>query len=249
MSCFTRRGLTRHIRSAHRGNSQGTSRNNQGEGDGTVDELSRAYNSPYIGDAGSSDGVWRERWMRVVQLGGKQYDLPSGRTGYEFVDKLGQEIELLVAGESPSERVLVFIAIILQRDKAVKQAKDIRITLQQRIKLWEAGEFVPLIEITEEADKKLKRSRARMGDDEHKVKVFHRLVLRGKVREALRWLTEGGGGKILGPRTELDSSSRTVMDELKDKHPSPINPDAQCYELPTNRHARTAFATASAGHC
>ncbi|KAF6209915.1 hypothetical protein GE061_015669 [Apolygus lucorum] len=120
--------------------------------------------------------------------------------------------------------------------QTVKQAKDIRITLQQRIKQWEAGEFVPLIEVTEEADKMLKRSRARMGDDEYKVKVFHRLVLRGKVREALRWLTEGGGGKILGPRTELDSSSRTVMDELKDKHPSPINPDAQCYELPTGMH-------------
>lgn len=47
----------------------------------------------------------------------------------------------------PFER-LIFISIMLQREKMVKQAKDVRNLQNQRLQLWEANEFDTLIKET-----------------------------------------------------------------------------------------------------
>ena len=69
---------------------------------------------------------WYSRWLRVVRLSRKQYDLPNGAAAREFVDTLTEEVNNLAIGVYRSERILVFMAVILQKDLHVKKAVDIR---------------------------------------------------------------------------------------------------------------------------
>ena len=68
---------------------------------------------------------------------------------------------------------------------------------------------------TEKPMKKKKRS-----EDEHTAVVFARMMMEGKVRSAMRWLTSRSGGGLLYPNDEvIDSKTRKlVIDNLKEKH-------------------------------
>ena len=37
-------------------------------------------------ELGDIEGVWYLRWQRVINLNSRQYDLPGGAVGREFVD-------------------------------------------------------------------------------------------------------------------------------------------------------------------
>lgn len=63
-------------------------------------------------------------------------DLPNDSAPKRFIQLLSEKIDALSQLKYPSERVLVLISTMLQREKIVKQAKDIRNLLQ----LWEANE-------------------------------------------------------------------------------------------------------------
>ena len=71
---------------------------------------------------------------------------------------------------------------------------------------------------TEETYEKKNRS-----EDEHTAVVFARMMMEGKVRSAMRWLTSRSGGGLLHPNDEvIDSTTKTrklVIDILKEKHP------------------------------
>ena len=58
------------------------------------------------------------------------------------------------------------------------------------------------------------------------IKVFTRLMLKGNVRAAVRWLTEHSGGGVLKPSdsTTIGGTSMTVLEALTLKHPDPCTP-------------------------
>lgn len=72
------------------------------------------------------------RWEKVIHLKRLQYDLPSGSTGDGFVQTLVEEILLLANGQECTERFICFIAVILQKEKMVRQAKDIRKVIERK---------------------------------------------------------------------------------------------------------------------
>lgn len=88
--------------------------------------LERAYDVPKSSPV-DENGIWYKRWKKICVLRGKQYDLPNGNIPKQFVHLLADEVELLAKNTYPSERLLVFLATLLQRDKMIKQAKDIRV--------------------------------------------------------------------------------------------------------------------------
>ena len=57
-------------------------------------------------------------------------------------------------------------------------------------------------------------------DDKHVSKVFASLMMKGKVRSAMRWLSERASGGVLDPMQEVKKGV-TVLETLKSKHPEP----------------------------
>ena len=62
----------------------------------------------------------KKLWKCVVYSNAKQYDLPGGAVGREFVELLKDEVNLLADGKEVSERLICFTALLLHRDHMVK---------------------------------------------------------------------------------------------------------------------------------
>ena len=158
--------------------------------------LEQAFGRSLHGSIDEKD-LWYERWKKVCNLKGKQYNLPNGNTSIHFISLLTKEIEHVTKNEYPSERVIVYISVILQREKLVKRAKDIRILMSQRLTLWEAGEIDSLINDAISSDKELHYTMRRNDGGSETIKVFNRLLLRGKVRDKCPGVRPIGIGESL----------------------------------------------------
>jgi hypothetical protein len=102
--------------------------------------------------------------------------------------------------------------------------------------MWEEGLFEQLIQEANACDRKLGTSVGRNMTDIEAFKVFTRLILLGKVREATRFITDRGcKGQILKPY-DVVATGQTVKEVLESKHPLQAegNPEAFiiCEELP-----------------
>ena len=175
---------------------------------------------------------WFLKWKSVIQLSGRHYDLPRGSCGRKYIGVLCDEIKHLAQRNYPSERVIVFSSVILQRDSLVKKSKVICCMLIRRLSLWCEGKSDLLIQEAIRCDRSFHRNAAhklqnRNDSNIHITKVFTRLMLRGNIRAAVRWLTERSKGNVLLPtdsmklKTGDSENSITVIDALKLKHPAP----------------------------
>ena len=164
-----------------------------------VDELMiRAFGEPLVHSSGEDvANAWFQRWKTVVGLQGKQYNLPGGAVGCQYVDLLSEEVAYLSSGNFSSDRLIVFSASMLQRDRMISKTVDIRGVLERRMRMWKDEEFDLLLQEAVRCDKPLRNSRKGEVDKEHIVKVFATLMLNGKVRAAIRWLSESGRGRVL----------------------------------------------------
>ena len=77
----------------------------------------------------------------------------------------------LAAGNYPSERLMVFLAVILQRNHMVQKGKDIRRVLERRLTMWTNEEFDYLVEETVKCDKSIRAQTPRV-DDNHLLLFF-----------------------------------------------------------------------------
>ncbi|CEM31474.1 unnamed protein product, partial [Vitrella brassicaformis CCMP3155] len=97
-----------------------------------------------------------------------------------------------IAGqEAPAKRLFVFIRTLIQRDPDVRQTKDIRRVVWRRLEMWRAGLVEELCE-AERLDHQLATTQPPL-DDESVYRIFNRLMLQGKIRTAVRFVTEKGG--------------------------------------------------------
>ena len=75
---------------------------------------------------------WGQLWLRIISIRNSHYNLPNESVGRDFVCLLSSEVNLLVQGSMSSERVIVFLTVILQCDTMVKRGADIhRLHLRQ----------------------------------------------------------------------------------------------------------------------
>ena len=168
-----------------------------------------------------SENEWVRQWSAIAHLKGCLYHLPGGSKCRRYVDQLSVEMSHLAVGNFPSKRIMVFSAIILQCNCMVKKGSDIRRVIDERLSKWCNDEFDVLVEEAARCDTTLKSYTYKTSDD-HFISVFSRLMLFGKIKVAIRWLSEQSKGRVLPSDSFIDvkngdgSSPRiSVLDALR----------------------------------
>ena len=146
--------------------------------------------------------------------------LPGGAVAKEFVAAYEATINSFVDGSQNSEIFICFPSLILQKDKNFKRTRDIRNLIKRRLKMWQNGLHEELIKEAEQCDRNLPRSSTKMTEDKE-AKIFSNLVLQGRLRDAVRFITDRQGGGVMDPDevADGDPNGRTVFDILREKHP------------------------------
>ena len=106
--------------------------------------------------------------------------------------------------------------LLLQRDPMIKASIDIRTLIGQRIEDWKENKFDKLLAEAVRCGKKKQINQDNL-DDIHVSKKFVSLIMKGKVRSAMRWLSERASGGVLDPMQEVKKDV-TVLETLKSKH-------------------------------
>ena len=129
-----------------------------------------------------------------------------------------------------SERFIVFQTVTLQRACHVTASRDIQRRIEKRLVPWEAGQFSMLVDDTLRSSTQYLTSVRREETAEHRAKTFHGLVLRGKLRTAMSWVTERKKGGVLQPDDSCTKTAERVMEVLYTKHPDARPSLAACLD-------------------
>ena len=113
------------------------------------------------------------------------------------------------------------LPLMLQKPSANSKKKDHTRYLQKRLTLWKEGRIMEIISECEEVQKRMNTKAKR---DESNLKGFTRLMLEGKVRQALKLVD--ANSDIAG----VHSMSEEIREKLQDKHPARRQPDPSVLE-------------------
>jgi hypothetical protein len=142
-------------------------------------------------DGGIKDnGAWQEQWHKQITLPSQCYDAPSGAVGRRFVNILALELEGIRRRKWNSECFIVFQMVVLQRSRDVKTTLAIRQRITKRLDSWEAKKFDMLVQDTEWSALAQLAQICGVETSEHRAKTLKRLVLQGKLRTAVGWVTK-----------------------------------------------------------
>ena len=114
---------------------------------------------------------------------------------------------------------LVFIMVLLVKDSAKLRAREVKDRIRSRLTWWEQGEYAALVQDT------VRQCQIRLHRDpptpteESRARTFNATVLSGRLRQAVRRLTDRSGGGVLDP-TAIDAKTGSPVHEvLRQKHP------------------------------
>ena len=159
-------------------------------------KMIQAFGVPLLNSDGKPrEDMWGKIWEKRTKLKGKIYFLPGGAIAKEFVSLHNDEVSAFGDGNKKSEAFVCFPAVILQKDKNVKKTNEIRKLLIRRMNMWKEGLFLDLIREAEQCDRKLPNSSGVM-TSEKEIKIFSDLILQGRLREAVRFITDQQGGAL-----------------------------------------------------
>ena len=171
-------------------------------------------------------------WKRNLFL------LPSGKAGKDFIR---EQTRLLssYAESKPLERIALKAAmtmpsLLLQKPCASSKAKDHVKCLERRLHLWFAGDMDSLVLEGRIIQQHLTRTAPKHHNQQDRLtRTFARLMFEGKVRAALRLLSQHDSVGVLNLDQEINGVP--VREILKDKHPpaQTANPSTL---LPTSAH-------------
>ena len=99
-----------------------------------------------------------------------------------------------------SEQFIVFQTVILQGARHVTVSHAIRLRIEKRINAWGGGKHAVLVGDNLRSCEEYLTAARREETAEHRAQTYHSLVLHGKLRSAVRWITERETGWVLQPR-------------------------------------------------
>ena len=197
-----------------------------------------------------SDAI-NDAYSQIVHWKRNLFMVPSGAQGKRFVGELARLFNAF-ANESALEAFAVkaamtMPALLLQKPSAKSKSLDHVNCLRRRFALWEKGDILELLKEGKTIQRQLQGSRSRR-DEREEARTAHRfskLMMEGRVRAALRYLSKREHTGLLSldqimTEDPTSSSRKTVREILEDKHPdaNPANADAILSapneELPSN---------------
>ena len=115
-------------------------------------------------------------------------------------------------------------ALLLQKPSFRSKAREHALHLERRLKLWMDGKLDDLVHEGHTIQQQLTQSQqSQRKDDDRTARLFAKLMMNGKVRAALRLVTQANGSgplplnSIANPNDP--TSTQTVRDVLLEKHP------------------------------
>lgn len=150
-----------------------------------------------------SHSVWEKVWTRFC-ISKTIHPARRETIGCQFDDLLTTEGNLLGEGKEKSERLLCFPPLLLHRGHIIK------IFGASSLNAWTYGsrsslKWALLYELgCCEAQHQIQKPHK--VDGTHAIRVFSRLMLSGKVREATRWITGQATGGVLA-LTDIDTKT------------------------------------------
>lgn len=164
-------------------------------------------------------------YEEVVHWKRNLFKVPSGRAGKSFVRELTRMFQAYAdasALESMAlQAAMVMPALLLQKPHAKSKAKEHTILLDRRLKQWADGDIEGLLREGRTIQHRLKSQHNQdQRSSDHTARVFAKLIMEGKVRAALRVISENNGGGLLNLESPAaPNSTETVREALLKKHP------------------------------
>ena len=117
------------------------------------------------------------------------------------------------------EWFIVFQTLILQRARHVTVSQAIRRRIGKRMDAWAEGKHYILVEDTLQACMEYLNIAWRKETAEHRAQTYHSLVICGKLRMMVWWITNRETGGVLQPRDRCAKMGDRVMEVFRAKHP------------------------------
>jgi hypothetical protein len=182
-----------------------------------------ANDGTHLSGGVNDDTTWQKYWKSLVAFSPARYDAPKGRTGKRFISMLADEFQGVVDRHWNSERPIVFAAVILQKQTGVVRAKDIRARLMSRMDIWEQGRYKALVDDTI-VQMRMRPTVTGVRDKASEGRAFNAKVLSGRLRSAVRNLTNRESGGVKMPDDLCSKTGTPVLEVLRGKHPALRDP-------------------------
>ena len=161
--------------------------------------------------------------------------LPSGAAGKTFIQEITRLLQAFANGSQLESIALkasfVMQNLLLQKPSKKSKSKDHISHLKRRLELWKQGD-IPLLIQEGRCILRYLHNRPRPSDDIAIAHNFGKMMEQGKVKSALRYLSQNSTGGVLNLDDMIPSASsgseqvlRSSRDVLQDKHPNGKIPD------------------------
>ena len=160
------------------------------------------------------------------------YSIPHDKVGLRFTAVLAAEWRGVINHKCNSERPLVFAHVVLTRTLGACKARDIQARIDCRLDLWKRGVYAVLVgsALAECRDREGRVKRCEEEEEDRLVRRFYRILMAGKLRQAVRQATDREGGGCILPGDVCTNNGQLVVDFLQEKHP---NTHVTPVEIPT----------------
>ena len=156
-------------------------------------------------------------WRRNIFM------IPSGKVGKDYVKEQARFFSAYSDG-TPMEQVALKAAmlmplLLLQKPHPTSKTKDHARCLERRMRVWSSGNIGELIREGKTIQQHLPQGSLKERNyNQRAARTFASLMMRGKVRAALRMVSDLGSAGVLGLEEEIDG--KPVRDILREKHPA-----------------------------
>ena len=121
------------------------------------------------------------------------------KVGRRYINALVRELGGVRDRRWNSEGFILVQTVMIQRARHVMVSRGICRRIENILDTWEAGHYAILVEDLLRSCTQYLTAVRREETAEHRAKTYHSLVLRGKLRTAVRWIAEREKEGVLQP--------------------------------------------------